>query len=86
MHGLLCRNSFILLISAPAHRDAGALIVQSNQSFDDRVQHSVCKSKLLKGAKWEDNLAKDVAEGAGMYSGEIMREWGTGVLVMEAIR
>lgn len=71
---------------APAHRDVDTPTGQSNQSFNGRVQHSVCKSKLLKGAKREDNLAMDLAKSAGMYSGEIMRGWETGVLVMEAIR
>lgn len=33
-----------------------------------------------------DDLANELAESAGMYAGGIMRERGTGVLMVEVVR
>lgn len=37
-----CSLFLLLYSTAPAHRDADPQTVESNQSFNDRVQHSVC--------------------------------------------
>lgn len=72
---------------------------ESNQSFSGRVQRRVClreqstvsrhggaKTGALRLSGTLDDLANELAESAGMYAGGIMRERGTGVLMVEVVR